>query len=197
MSNVRSYTDEQLLAKVAQLDTFDGIPDNYWLIGVRSNKDSFNKFDDKFYLFNGKDFVAVYQGTTNPGAKALKKFAEYNPEGAAVLKSDTIVYDGYKRGESKGRTVYRQVEPFPYFRDNDMDEFSEEIGEEHNDVIYAHIHDCKMDGQHIYKEYINGWSLACQVMNNGAEWEEFMTHTVGQEYLTYCLLQEFTPGEEC
>jgi len=198
MSNVRSYTDKELLERVKSLDTFTHIPDGYWLIGVRSNEDAYNKFDDKFYLFQGEKFIAVYQGTTNPGDKALKDYASYNPNGAAILQSDTIIYDSHKRGISKGRMVYRQNKPFPYYRDYDMDNFSEEIGEVHEGIIYAHIHDVKLDGQDIYKEYINGWSLACQVMNNGAEWDEFMLLTAGQDYITYCLLQEFnSDGELC
>lgn len=191
MTNVRSYTDEELLNRVRSLDTFTHIPDGYWLIGVRSNEDEFNVFDDKFYLFFRDQFVSVYKGTTNPGAKALKEFHTYNKEGAAILKADTIVYDGHKRGMSKGRMVYRQVKGFPYYRDNDYDTKSEEIGEIKTDVIFAHIHDSKMGDSDEYKEYINGWSLACQVFNNGLEWKEFMGLTNGQDLLTYCLLQEF------
>ena len=111
----------------------------------------------------------------------------------AVLKSDVIVYESHILGISKGRTVYRQHKPFPYYRDNNYNEKSEEIGEIHNDIIYAHIHDVKLNGQNIYKENINGWSLACQVMNNGKEWDDFMKLTSGQQTITYCLQQEFNP----
>ena len=193
-TNVRSYTDKQLLNRVLDLDTFTHYPTDYWLIAVRSDEDEYNKFDDKFYLFKGTQFVAVYSGTTNTGAKGLKEFDTYNPDGAAVLKADTIVYRSHKRGLSKGRPVYRQYESFPYFRDNNKNNKAEEIGEERIGVIHAHIHDVKMGNKDEYKEYINGWSLACMVLNNGAQWHEFFNvHTKDQDFITLCILNEFEP----
>ena len=122
MTNVRSYTDKELLDRVKSLPDFTHIPAGYWLVGVRSNEDEFNKFDDKFYLFKGEQFIEVFKGTTNAGGKGLKEFHTYNPDGVAVLKSDTIVYDSHILGISKGRLVYRQNKPFPYYRDNNYNE---------------------------------------------------------------------------
>jgi len=51
MANVRSYTDEELLKKVKSLPSFKSIPKGYWILGVQSDEDKFNAFDDKFYLF--------------------------------------------------------------------------------------------------------------------------------------------------
>lgn len=198
-SNVRNYTDSNLLNKVATLEGFKDIPKDFWLIGVRSNEDAYNVFDDKFYLFQGKKCISVYLGTTNAGATGLKKFDTYNKLGVAVLKADTIVYDYAYRGLHKGKVeAYRQGKGFPYFRDNDKDEHVEEIGKEYNDIIYANIHPSSyVEGQDVDKEFINGWSLACQVFANRAEFDDFMDLTEGQKNLTYCLLQEFEPGEEC
>ena len=193
-NNVRSYTDEQLLERVSEHAIgFVDFPKNYWTIGVRSNEDAFNKFDDKFYLFRSTNFVQVFQGTTNTGAKGLMDFEAYNPNGAAVLQSNRIVYDSHKRGISKGREVYRQAKPFPYFRDSDKDNYAEEIGKLYTDkIIYAHIHDVKMGNVDAYKEYIGGWSVACQVLNNGAEWHQyFHVHTKHQQEMTLCILKEW------
>ena len=188
---MRNYDNWQIVERVQSLPTFEYIPNNYWLAGMRSILDEFNKFDDKFYLMFGTSMIKVFKGTTNSGAKGLMHFDEYNKLGVAVLKSDHISYDGYKRGISKGREVFRQHKGFPHYRDGNKNEKIEEIGEVYNDIIYAHIHDAKMDGKVEYKGFINGWSTACQVMNNGAEWDEFMDLTKDQDLLTYALLKEF------
>ena len=194
MTNVRSYTADQLLERVADTAKgFNHYPADYWLLGIRSNEDEYNKFDDKFYLFYGIEFKKVYSGTTNTGANGLKNFETYNKDGVAILEADRIVYGSHRRGISKGRPVYRQDKPFPYYRDNDKDNKSEELGQVINDeIIHAHIHDVKMGNVDADKEFINGWSLACQVFNNGEHWHKFFNVlTKEQEYITYCLLNEF------
>ena len=110
MTNVRSYTDDQLLARVeSHARGFHHFPADRWLLGVRSNEDEFNKFDDKFYLFNGVVFEAVYTGTTNTGTKGLLNFEEYNKDGVAVLEADRIVYGSHRRGISNGRAACHNV----------------------------------------------------------------------------------------
>lgn len=192
-TNVRSYTDKQLLEKVKSLDTFGYLPSDYWLLGIRSNEDAYNQFDDKFYLFKGKEFVSVYPGTTHAGSAGLKNFEKYNKLGVAVLKADTIVYNYGVRGLHRGKVMaYRQNIPFPYYRDNNKNNKVEEVGTEYNNIIYANIHPSSYNkGEDVDKEFINGWSLACQVFANRKDFDAFMFMTAGQEYLTYCILQEF------
>jgi hypothetical protein len=194
-TNVRSYTAAQLLSRVAELDGFKGFPEGYWFIGVRSQEDSFNRFDDPLYVFLGNLFVVVVPFTTNAGSKGLKEFHTYNKEGVAVLKSDTIIYDFWKRGLHRGKVMaYRQDKVFPYYRDNNYNEKNEEIGEVHNNIIYANFHPSSyITGQDIDKEYINGWSLACQVTANRKDFDTIMALTTEQKHITYALLQEFTP----
>lgn len=190
---MKNYSTDQLLNVIKKLDTFEYIPSDYWLIGIRSLEDKFNMFDDMFYLMYQDLVIRSYKGTTNPGAKALKEFETYNKLGAAILKSDTIVYDSHYRGLHQGRELaYRQGKGFPYYRDNNKDEKVDEIGEIYTDVIYANIHSADyIKGNDVTKEYINGWSLACQVFANGKDFLDFMDKTEGQEKLTYCLLKEF------
>lgn len=191
-TNVKSYTDKQILERVkSHARGFEDFPVDYWLIGVRSQEDEFNKFDDKFYLFQFTNFIGVFKGTTNAGAKGLLEFDSYNPDGCAVLQSDRIVYDSHRRGMSKGRMVYRQVKGFPYYRDDNKDYKADEVGEVYDDIIYAHVHDVKLNGADTYKQFINGWSLACQVFNNGAEWNQFLKIMGNQDLLTYCILKEW------
>ena len=191
-TNVKNYTSTQLLDRVKSLDSFAYIPKEHWLIGVRSEEDETNKFDDKFYHFYEERFIGVYSGTTHTGIKGLVDFETYNKLGAAILKSDTIVYDSHRRGLSKDTMVYRQHKSFPYYRDNNKNGKVEEIGQLYSDMIHAHIHDVKLGNVDVSKEDINGWSLACQVFNNGKQWHEFFdVHTIGQEFMTLCILKEF------
>ena len=193
MTNVRAYTDHQLLNRVRSLETFRGIPNDYWIIGVRSNEDEFNKFDDKFYLFNGRQFVKVMPGTTNAGSKGLKEFHTYNEEGVAVLKADHMVYNFWERGMHRGKILaFRQRAPWPYYRDNNYNDKNEEIGLVHNNIIFANFHPASyLKGDETPKEDINGWSLACQVPQIRRDFDDVMNYTEGQQLLTYALLNEF------
>ena len=72
MNNVRGYNDDELLERVKGLDSFTKFPKNYWILGVQSQEDATNKFDDKFYIFKGVKYVMVTKGTTNAGINGLK-----------------------------------------------------------------------------------------------------------------------------
>ena len=192
-TNIRNYTVDQMLERVSdKAKGFTHYPADYWLLGIRSKEDEVNKFDDKFVLFNGVEYVNSYSGTTHTGIKGLKEFDTYNKEGVAILQADRIVYGSHKRGISKGREVYRQEKSWPYYRDNNRNNKVEEIGMLIYGVIHAHIHDVKMGNIDKNKEDINGWSLACQVLNNGKQWNDFFNiDTKGQEIITLCILNEW------
>ena len=127
---VKSYSDSQLLDRVKSIKSFKGIPEGYWILGVRSNEDEPNKFDDKFYIWNGEKFITMTSGTTNPGTPILEGgFLKYNKVGAAVLKSDEWYYGVWKYGLHQGKMpALRQVGPFIVYRDGDKDKKSEELG---------------------------------------------------------------------
>lgn len=192
MSNVRSYTDQELLDRVHALPSgsgpqLGGIVD----IWVRSAEDEYNKFDDKVYTFDCTDFlhpkfVMTCTGTTNAGAEGLKRFDKYNREGCAVLKADELVYQSHAYGLHKGQyPAYRQVKPFPYYRDNDKDDKAEEIGEIHMDMIGANCHKAGW-----FSTEIGGWSVACLVRNRQSEYEAWMKF-MSKRPLTVCILKEF------
>jgi len=52
MSNVKSYTDIQLLDKVKTLKGFKGIPETYWILAVRSNEDETDSTPNPPYVLN-------------------------------------------------------------------------------------------------------------------------------------------------
>lgn len=194
MSNVREYTDKELLDRVrTHAEGFTHIPDGYWCIGIQSKEDDFNEFDDKFYLFKGEKFIRVMSGTTNAGKSALKGYDRLGLSGAAVWKTNVIYYDMYSPGKHKGKMdAWRQVKPIYYYRDSDKDDKAEQQGELHYGIIYANFHGATYDKtSRSVKKLINGWSYGCQVVNDNEKYVKTMAETYTQKFITYALLDEF------
>ena len=195
MTNVRTYNDKELLNKVKSLSSFKSVPQGYWILGIRSNEDAANKFDDKFYLFNGELFVTVTTGTTNPGTPVLEGgFLKYNKLGAAVLKANEWYYDVWSYGLHMGKMpALKQVGNFIVFRDGDGDEKSEEIGipikgSGYGINFHAATYDSNFKG---LQENIGNWSAGCQVVNNKQKHLEIIKLVKPQKKVTYVLLNEF------
>lgn len=193
-SNVRAYTDKQLLDRVEQIGGIIPNKGKALIIGVQSTEDSFNLFDDKFYLFNGPDFMMVSTGTTNAGKTALKSFDQYDLTGAAVWQTDQWCPDVFEPGLHKQKMrALRQVEPITYYRDNDKDNKAEQIGVPRREIIYANMHGVSYDeNSELIKEEINGWSFACQVWNNMSKYWKMIDFTWDlDKRVDYALLREF------
>ena len=195
MSNVKNYTTDQLLDRVESLKSFKTIPVGYWIVGVRSEEDAPNKYDDKFYLFNGEQFVKVVTGTTNPGTPILEGgFLKYNRVGAAVVKADEWYYNVWAYGLHKGKMpALRQVGNFIVYRDGDKDGKSEEIGVPIVGSGYGiNFHSISNDlSVKKIGENIGGWSAGCQVINNVEQYSMIINMIKNQNRITYCLLKEF------
>ena len=181
MPNVKSYTDKQLLDKVASMEGFKGFPNKYWLIGVRSNEDAFNQFDDKMYTFKGEEFVSVTICTTNKGGK-----------GTAVML-EGLYYDCFEYGLHRHRTpAIRQVRGVNYRRDYTSDKKTNPTTEIFSNLIYMNIHSASHDlNQKIVKTNIGGWSEGCQVLNDIPFYKEWIKQFKFNGGTTYCLLEEF------
>lgn len=190
MSNVKGYSDEEILNRVRALSAFKGFPANYWLCAVRSNEDDFNKFDDKLYLFKGEQFIDVWKGTTNAGTDLLNPT---NSRGEAVLQADNIFYDSHVRGLHRGKVMaYRQRIPLPIHRDYDRDKKIEELGEAQLELVGINIHPSSyVKGSTAERSLIGPWSQGCQVFAVRADFDKFMRLTEGQQKLTLCLLNEW------
>ena len=195
MTNVKNYTTDQLLDRVESLKSFKTIPLGYWIVGVRSEEDAPNKYDDKFYLFNGEEFVKVVTGTTNPGTPILEGgFLKYNKVGAAVVKSDEWYYNVWAYGLHQGKQpALRQVGNFIVYRDGDKDNKSEEIGAPIVGSGYGiNFHSISNDlSVKKIGENIGGWSAGCQVVNNVEQYRMIINMIKNQNRITYCLLKEF------
>lgn len=186
------YSNEQLLERVKNLPTFDGWPSSGVLdIWVRSKADKFNLFDDKVYTFDCSSgspvFETVCTGTSNAGSFGLANFRKWNPKGCAVLLADTVIYNSHVYGLHKGKPAYVQNynNPFPYTRDNDRDQKSENFGIVYTDVIGAN---CHRAGR--FSRFIANWSVGCLVRNDLSaflKWLAFMD----RRPLSVAILNEF------
>jgi hypothetical protein len=194
MSNVRSYTDAQIIRRVeSHAEGFDGWRRGIYDIWVRSNEDETDAFDDKVYTFNVDNdlsiprFRMVCTGTTNAGTYGLKKFHEYNREGCAVLKANQFVRDSHAYGFHKGYRAYRQAKSWPYFRDNDRDGKAEEIGAIKAGIIGANCHRATANG---VSTRIYNWSVACLVRNSSNQWNAWLAY-MNKRPLSVAILKEW------
>ena len=194
MSNVRPYTDRQLLERIEAIGGRVPNRGKYLIIGVQSQEDSFNLFDDKFYVFDGNEFKDVSTGTTNPGKTALLYYDKYNLPGSAVWKTDEYYKDLYVPGLHKRKMkALRQSKPILYYRDSDKDQKAEEQGTLFNGVIYANMHGVSYNPySSIIKTRIGGWSFGCQVWNKMSDYRNMIKATWNRgTAVDYCLLKEF------
>ena len=193
MSNVKSYTDKALLSKVKSLDSFKQIPTEYWILGVQSEEDAYNEFDDKFYIFKGDKCVKVVKGTTNAGTTGLKNYTKYSSKGVAVIKTNEWYYDLWSYGLHKGRMpALKQRKPIKYFRDWNKNNLVEEMGELYQGIIGINFHTVLYEKNLSYwTKLIGGWSVGCQVINHVGEYYKILDLVKNQKTVTYCLLREF------
>jgi len=192
MSNVRKYTDRELLTYIKSLPSFNGIPNDYWILGVRSNEDSPDLFDDKFYLYKGEKFVLTTTGTTNPGLYALLHYNTYGVSGAAVVKANEWYYGLWKYGKHKGKMeALIQSTPILYYRDNNKDNKSDGKGTIASGYIGINFHTSTYLTTPIVSDKIGKWSYGCQVCNNTKDYYTIINKVKSQKSVTYCLIREF------
>jgi hypothetical protein len=193
MNNVKRYTDKELLDRVSELDSFQGLPKEYWILGVQSNEDKFNVFDDKFYVFKGNKFILTASGTTNAGKSAMFGYEKYNKLGVAVIKTDEWYPDLWRGGLHNGRMkALRQINPIKHYRDNNKNTIIEEVGKVYNKVIYCNFHTNSYNRwTKIIRSIIGGWSACCQVCNDPVKYYKIIKLTKNQKSVTYCLIKEF------
>lgn len=193
MSNVRNYTNRQLLARARKVEGYTSIPKGYWLLGVQSNEDAYNEFDDKFYVFMGTKFIMVLTGTTNAGASALMNYKKYNPLGTAVLKTNCWFHNIWAPGlHKKKMKCLKQVRPMQYYRDSNKNKKAEQGGKLYNKLIGCEFHTATYtDQMNFIRKFIGGWSAVCQVANDTGEYYKALDMFWTQKFTSYCLLEEF------
>lgn len=181
-TNVKSYTQEQLLARVKSLPDFKSIPTGFWFIFVRSLEDEFDKFDDKVYLFENSILKFVTSCTTNKGAN-----------GTAVIKSDQWLYEGFIRGLHKEKMeAFRQNKPFWMYRDTNKDKKTDESGTLTKENVQTQFHGTTyIKEADVTRELIGPWSEGCIAANNNIDYQHILNVTRPQEIFSGCLIKEF------
>ena len=182
MSNVRQYSDSQLLDKVMSLPTFVKIPAGLWLLFIRSNEDGNDIFDDKVYVWKFNQFQFVTSCTTNKGNK-----------GTAVMEADRWNYDSYSYGLHKGKmAALRQVKGVPYRRDFTNDFKTNPTTDIKTDLINMNIHGATYNhGSKQVATKIGGWSEGCLVLNDNAQYEKMVAMAKLYPKVSICLINEF------
>lgn len=195
MGNVKSYTDAQLLERVESIGGTIPNQGKYLIIGVQSQEDEYDAFDDKFYVFDGNVFKMVSSGTTNTGATGLKLFKEkFNLPGAAVWKTNEFYFDLYAKGMHKGKMkALIQQKPVHYYRDSDGDDKAEEQGQLYFEVRGFNMHGVDYDPFSEKVGFkIGGWSLGCQVWNRMGDYRNMIKATWERNKpVDYALLKEW------
>lgn len=194
MVKVKQYTDEQLIARVQSMTNYKKLPSDYWILGIRSEEDTEDIFDDKFYLFYGQKFVTVMSGTTNPGGSVLRGgFLKYNKKGAFILRSNMWHYDMWKPGKHKGvlQALIQNTNVYGY-RDGNKNGKAEEVGPVEVGMFGINFH---LNGYDIWSKLlkwaVGSWSAGCQVTNVPEKYREVIELTKNQKTISYCLLKEF------
>ena len=191
---MRNFEINELLQKAKKADGYIGIPDGVWILGIRSNTDIHDAFDDKFYLFKGECYLMNLTGTTNSGTYGLLNFHLWNKNGTAVLKTNQWSYDCWKEGLHKGKMrALVQVGKMYYYRDNDKDSKNEELGK----LLYdkgmgINYHTVSYDKKkNFIGKLIGQWSVGCQCPNNVEDYYKSLDLIPKGQLVSYCLIKEF------
>jgi hypothetical protein len=193
MSNVRNYTDAELIHQAKSIKGFKSIPKGLWLIFIRSNEDEPNRFDDKVYIMQNEKSISVSSCTTNSGTYGLLNFKKWNQKGTAIIKFDEWYYDTYKYGLHKGKMpALRQVKPMKYFRDGNKNLKSEENGQIHTEIAYTNIHfNSYTNRTKLLTWLIGEWSVGCMVLNDGDFYYNTLIRLFKNEpFVSVCCIRE-------
>lgn len=176
-----NYNKSQLIATLRNLGHKIEFP---LIVGVRSNADKPNEFDDMIYLLTVDGFFS-FKGTTNPGTDWLLNFM--NGKGTAVLKPGQYAY---KLGIHKGYEALVQASPVVVYRDSDKDTRSEETAVTEKGFFGINIHRASK-----YKilQKIGLYSAGCAVVQDPKDFDTLIAElkkSNKKEFL-YSLIKEF------
>ena len=150
--------------------------DNVNIIGVRSDEDIFNEFDDALivvYRDTKKNWeVRSYSITTDPGKVWQEK--PMNSKGCAILVPDQ--YRGVYKIDGHGKTRYsamcQRLGNVKVYRDADRDhEHDRDAGTIDEGAFGINIHRSRSTGE---AELVNSYSAGCQVFKNTTDFNDFM-----------------------
>jgi len=170
---------------------------NVNIIGVRSDEDIFNEFDDALvviYRDTKKNWeVRSYSITTDPGKIWMEK--PMNSKGCAILVPDQ--YRGVYKIDGHGKTRYEALcqrgGEVSVYRDADLNhEHDRDAGTIDKGWHGIKIHRSRSTGE---ADLVNSYSAGCQVFKNATDFKDFMklvnksADKFGNSF-TYSLLNE-------
>jgi len=164
------------------------------IVGVRSDANTPNKFDDKMYVFwntengwEGKYFTI----TTDPGTYWLNN--PMQPSGTAILKQGQYI-NSHKIGLHQGKyKALTQQNPVTVIRDYDRNAILDfNNGKEDKGLFGINIHRANATGT---TKTIDKYSAGCQVFENAEDFAKFLElaekhNTMYGNNFTYTLVDE-------
>ena len=164
------------------------------IVGVRSDANTPNKFDDKMYVFwntengwEGKYFTI----TTDPGTYWLNN--PMQPSGTAILKQGQYI-NSHKIGLHQGKyKALTQQKPVTVIRDYDRNAILDfNNGKEDKGLFGINIHRANATGT---TKNIDKYSAGCQVFENAEDFAKFLElaekhNTMYGNNFTYTLVDE-------
>lgn len=181
---MKKYTIEELQKEYARLG-YSWFP--FQIIGIRSNANLPNKFDDLIGLIENNT-ITWFTGTTNPGTHWLKNLL--NPKGAALLKPNQYP-NTWKLDLHQGKYLALcQRKNVVVYRDGDKDDFAEETAITETGLFGINIHRANPSA---ISSIIDKWSAGCQVLNNSTSFNYLIKRCEESKLkeFTYTLLKEF------
>ena len=138
---------------------------NLNIVGIRTNDDTSNKFNDWmviFWKFGGFWNNMIFPITTDPGIYWREH--PMNVKGTAILKEGQ--HRGmWKVGTHKGYPALQQHKPCTVIRDSDMDKVLDFDGSEDVGLFGINHHKAGNESTQVDK-----WSAGCQVQPTSALW---------------------------
>lgn len=181
---MKKYTTEELKARFSQLG-YSWF--NYHFIGIRSNANLPNQFDDLFCIVNGEQ-LTWSTCTTNPGTHWLKNLL--NPKGTALLKPNQYIQTWQIGLHQNKYEAFTQAKPVEVYRDNNKNDLAEESNVIEKGFFGINIHRAN---DKMVSKFIDKWSAGCQVLNNPADFNNLLlsAKNSNNKLFTYTLLKEF------
>lgn len=151
-------------------------PWNVNIIGVRSEVDMFNEFDDALVVIYRDEKanweVRTYPVTTDPGKVWIEK--PMNSKGTAILVPDQ--YRGVYKIDGHGVTRYtalcQRLGDVKVYRDADKNhELDRDAGTIDEGMFGINIHRSRKSGE---ATLVNSYSAGCQVFKNTNDFNDFM-----------------------
>lgn len=144
----------------------DSKPFNLNIIGIRSDDDTPNVFNDLvcfIWKYKGQWSIIKFKATTDPGTYYLNN--PLSVDGTAIVKEGQY-RSLWKKGYHQGKYLaLKQNKEITVYRDNNKDDNHDYNSPEKTGMFGINMHHAGKDSTQVGK-----WSAGCQVIANLSEW---------------------------